>query len=74
MLGDRFTFGIGTGENLNEHVTGERWPEHDVRLEMLDESLEVMRKLWTGKTVSHHASTTPSRTRDSTPVPTSSRR
>ncbi|WP_455448690.1 TIGR03557 family F420-dependent LLM class oxidoreductase [Natrinema thermotolerans] len=54
LLGDRFTFGVGTGENLNEHVTGERWPEHDVRLEMLDEALEVMRSLWTGETTSHH--------------------
>ncbi|APX95624.1 TIGR03557 family F420-dependent LLM class oxidoreductase [Natronorubrum daqingense] len=53
MLGDRFTFGVGTGENLNEHVTGERWPEHDVRLEMLEESMNVMRKLWTGETISH---------------------
>lgn len=54
MFGDRFTFGVGTGENLNEHVTGERWPEHDVRLEMLEEAMEVMRKLWTGETTSHH--------------------
>ncbi|WP_254523393.1 TIGR03557 family F420-dependent LLM class oxidoreductase [Natrinema caseinilyticum] len=53
MLGDRFTFGVGTGENLNEHVTGERWPEHDVRLEKLEEALDVMRKLWTGETTSH---------------------
>ena len=54
MLGDRFTFGVGTGENLNEHVTGECWPEHDVRLAKLDEAMDVMRKLWTGETTSHH--------------------
>ncbi|QLG47423.1 TIGR03557 family F420-dependent LLM class oxidoreductase [Natrinema halophilum] len=54
MLGDRFTFGVGTGENLNEHVTGERWPEHDVRLEKLDEAMDVMTQLWTGETTSHH--------------------
>ncbi|THE66828.1 TIGR03557 family F420-dependent LLM class oxidoreductase [Salinadaptatus halalkaliphilus] len=54
MFGDRFTFGVGTGENLNEHVVGERWPEHDVRLEMLEESMALMRKLWTGETTSHH--------------------
>ncbi|ARS88372.1 TIGR03557 family F420-dependent LLM class oxidoreductase [Natrarchaeobaculum aegyptiacum] len=53
LFGDRFTFGVGTGENLNEHVTGERWPEHDVRLEMLDEAMGVMRDLWTGETTSH---------------------
>ncbi|WP_246999616.1 TIGR03557 family F420-dependent LLM class oxidoreductase [Halosolutus gelatinilyticus] len=54
MFGDRFTFGVGTGENLNEHVTGERWPEHDVRLEKLEEAMDVMRALWTGETTSHH--------------------
>jgi len=54
MLGDRFTFGVGTGENLNEHVTGERWPEHDIRLAKLDEAMDVMRNLWTGETTSHH--------------------
>ena len=54
MFGDRFTFGVGTGENLNEHVTGERWPEHAVRLEKLDEAVDVMRSLWTGETTSHH--------------------
>ncbi|RQG90096.1 TIGR03557 family F420-dependent LLM class oxidoreductase [Natrarchaeobius halalkaliphilus] len=53
MLDDRFTFGVGTGENLNEHVVGHRWPEHDVRLEMLEEAMAVMRSLWTGETISH---------------------
>ena len=53
MFGDRFTFGVGTGENLNEHVTGAKWPEHDVRLEMLDEAMDVMQALWTGETISH---------------------
>jgi alkanesulfonate monooxygenase SsuD/methylene tetrahydromethanopterin reductase-like flavin-dependent oxidoreductase (luciferase family) len=45
---------VGTGEALNEHVFGDPWPEADVRLEMLEESLEVMRALWTGEDVSHH--------------------
>ncbi|WP_276253908.1 TIGR03557 family F420-dependent LLM class oxidoreductase [Halomontanus rarus] len=54
LFDGRFTFGVGTGENLNEHVTGERWPEHDVRLEMLEESMDVMRELWTGENTSHH--------------------
>ena len=55
MLPDReFLFGVGTGEQLNEHVTGERWPEHSVRLEMLEEAIEVMRKLWAGGQTSHH--------------------
>ncbi|MCU4750397.1 TIGR03557 family F420-dependent LLM class oxidoreductase [Halobacteria archaeon AArc-curdl1] len=54
MADGRFTFGVGTGENLNEHVVGERWPEHPVRLEMLEESMAVMRELWTGENVSYH--------------------
>ncbi|WIV68458.1 TIGR03557 family F420-dependent LLM class oxidoreductase [Natrialbaceae archaeon AArc-T1-2] len=54
MFEGRFTFGVGTGENLNEHVLGDRWPEHEVRLEMLEEAMTVMEKLWTGENVSHH--------------------
>ena len=53
MAGGRLTFGVGTGENLNEHVTGQRWPEHRLRLEMLGESMHVMRSLWTGEEVSY---------------------
>src|SRR5699024_2905443 len=53
LLEDRFVFGIGTGEALNEHVLGDRWPPIDVRLEMLEESVEVMRQLWTGASVTH---------------------
>ncbi|MGX6449297.1 TIGR03557 family F420-dependent LLM class oxidoreductase [Patulibacter sp. S7RM1-6] len=49
-----FRFGIGTGEALNEHVLGDAWPEADVRLEMLEEAVEIMRELWTGKQVSHY--------------------
>ncbi len=53
MFDGRFTFGVGTGENLNEHVLGDRWPEHEVRLEMLEEAMTVMEALWDGDTVSH---------------------
>ncbi|MFC7330923.1 TIGR03557 family F420-dependent LLM class oxidoreductase [Marinactinospora rubrisoli] len=48
-----FTLGVGTGEALNEHVTGERWPSAAERREMLEESIEVMRRLWTGRQVTH---------------------
>ena len=41
--------GVGTGENLNEHVLGDRWPPPDMRLEMLEEAVELMRELWTGE-------------------------
>ena len=54
MFDGRFSLGVGTGENLNEHVTGDRWPSHDVRLEMLIEAVEVIRELWTGEVADHH--------------------
>ena len=54
LLGEgRFTLGVGTGEALNEHVLGDAWPRTDVRLEMLEEAVEVIRRLWTGEVVSH---------------------
>ncbi|MEN3306466.1 MAG: hypothetical protein V7603_2668 [Micromonosporaceae bacterium] len=49
----RFVLGVGSGEALNEHIYGDPWPSADVRLEMLEEAVEVMRKLWTGKFVDH---------------------
>jgi G6PDH family F420-dependent oxidoreductase len=49
-----FRLGVGSGEALNEHVTDSRWPTADVRLEMLEEAVEVIRKLLTGERVSHH--------------------
>lgn len=52
--GREFYAGVGTGENLNEHVVGEHWPEHAVRLEMLAEAVEVIKKLWSGAEISHH--------------------
>ena len=53
MLPNRFFLGVGTGENLNEHVTGQCWPPHDVRLAMLSEAIAIMRLLWTGETQSY---------------------
>ena len=54
MLDGRFVLGVGTGENLNEHILGDHWPETNVRLEMLEEAMEVMRLLWEGGTQSHY--------------------
>ena len=51
MLGGRFILGVGSGEALNEHVLGTVWPSADVRLEMLEEAVALMRELWTGKVV-----------------------
>ncbi len=53
MLEGRFTFGVGSGEALNEHILGDAWPGADERLEMLEEAVEVMRALWTGDVVDH---------------------
>jgi coenzyme F420-dependent glucose-6-phosphate dehydrogenase len=54
MLPGRFFLGVGTGENLNEHILGDRWPEAAVRLGMLEESIVVIRLLWQGGYQSHH--------------------
>src|SRR4051794_19806130 len=52
QLEGRFRLGVGTGEALNEHVLGDRWPSTDERLERLREAVEIMRQLWTGDPVS----------------------
>jgi G6PDH family F420-dependent oxidoreductase len=49
----RFQLGVGSGEALNEHILGDHWPETDVRLEMLEEAVEVIRLLWQGGDHSH---------------------
>ena len=53
MLPGRFFLGVGTGENLNEHVLGDRWPPAEIRREMLEEAVAVMRQLWQGELTSH---------------------
>jgi G6PDH family F420-dependent oxidoreductase len=52
LMPGRFFLGVGTGENLNEHILGDRWPNADERLEMLEEALELVRELWQGEVVS----------------------
>nr|WP_197683396.1 TIGR03557 family F420-dependent LLM class oxidoreductase [Jiangella alkaliphila] len=47
----RFVLGVGSGEALNEQVTGSPWPLAATRLAMLEEAVEVMRELWTGEVV-----------------------
>jgi G6PDH family F420-dependent oxidoreductase len=54
LMPGRFMLGVGSGENLNEHILGDRWPEADVRLEMLEEAVAVIRLLWQGGQQSHH--------------------
>jgi G6PDH family F420-dependent oxidoreductase len=54
MLDGRFCFGVGSGEALNEHITGQHWPRTDVRLEMLEEAVSIIRALWTGEVLDHY--------------------
>jgi G6PDH family F420-dependent oxidoreductase len=49
----RFALGVGSGEALNEHILGDRWPGADERIEMLEEAIAVMRELWAGEVVHH---------------------
>jgi coenzyme F420-dependent glucose-6-phosphate dehydrogenase len=53
LMPGRFFLGLGTGENLNEHVVGAGWPAVDRRLDMLSEAIDVIRELWTGEDVTH---------------------
>src|SRR5262249_46954625 len=54
MMEGRFFLGVGTGENLNEHIVGARWPTIDVRRAMLEEAVAVIRMLWQGGYQDHH--------------------
>jgi G6PDH family F420-dependent oxidoreductase len=53
MMPGRFFLGVGTGENLNEHVVGRKWPTLSERQEMLEEAIGVIRLLWKGGMQSH---------------------
>jgi coenzyme F420-dependent glucose-6-phosphate dehydrogenase len=53
MMPGRFFLGVGAGENLNEHIYGDAWPPPPVRLDMLEEAIEVIRELWTGEEITH---------------------
>ena len=53
LSGGRFTLGVGAGERLNEHVVGAGWPSASVRHEMLEEAIDVMKRLWEGGYVEH---------------------
>lgn len=54
LLEGRFMLGLGTGENLNEHVVGEGWPPIEIRQEMLVEAIEIIRLLWSGGSHSYY--------------------
>lgn len=51
MYAKRFWISLGTGEALNESVTGDHWPEKGDRRGRLEECVKVIRALWSGETV-----------------------
>jgi coenzyme F420-dependent glucose-6-phosphate dehydrogenase len=53
LLDGRLVWGVGTGEALNEHILGDRWPAPEIRREMLEEAVVVIRALFSGDTVDH---------------------
>lgn len=73
MFEDRFWIAVGSGEALNEAITGERWPPKDLRNRRLREAVDVMRALWRGEEVTHRGEFTVERarlyTRPSRPPP-----
>jgi len=48
MMPGRFFLGVGSGENLNEHILGDHWPPAPVRQDMLAEAVALIRQLWEG--------------------------
>jgi G6PDH family F420-dependent oxidoreductase len=54
QLEGRFALGVGSGEALNEHILGDPWPSVGVRLEMLEEAVELIRLLHEGEEISFH--------------------
>ncbi|HYD49040.1 MAG TPA: TIGR03557 family F420-dependent LLM class oxidoreductase [Terriglobales bacterium] len=53
MMPGRFALGLGSGENLNEHITGARWPSSEERMERLEEAIAIIRMMWQGGVQSH---------------------
>ena len=60
MFPGRFWLAIGSGQQINEHITGERWPAKAERNDRLRESADVIRRLWAGETVTHRGHVTAS--------------
>jgi G6PDH family F420-dependent oxidoreductase len=50
----RFVLGVGSGEALNEHITGDRWPSPPERRRRLEDAIKAIRALWSGDLLSFH--------------------
>lgn len=58
MFEGRFHLAIGSGQALNEHITGEAWPTKAERNARLKEAADIIRALWAGETVTHRGRVT----------------
>jgi probable non-F420 flavinoid oxidoreductase len=58
MFPDRYWLELGSGEAINECITGDPWPSKTERNERLEECAMIIRKLWAGETVTHSGSVT----------------
>jgi probable non-F420 flavinoid oxidoreductase len=63
MFPGRFWVALGSGEAMNEHITGERWPRKDVRDARLRECVAIIRALLAGEEVTHDGLVTVDRAR-----------
>jgi G6PDH family F420-dependent oxidoreductase len=57
MMPGRFFLGVGTGENLNEHILGGPWSHAGRRRRMLEDAVDLIRELWSGELVSREGGT-----------------
>ena len=63
MFPDRFWIALGSGQNMNEHVTGDPWPDKSVRQARLEECVDLIRRLLAGEEVTHRGLVTVDRAR-----------
>jgi coenzyme F420-dependent glucose-6-phosphate dehydrogenase len=54
MFPERFWVAMGSGQYINEQITGEHWPVKQDRNDRLKECVDIIRALWDGETVTHH--------------------
>jgi coenzyme F420-dependent glucose-6-phosphate dehydrogenase len=54
MYPQRLWLALGSGEALNESITGQPWPPKEERQARLQECADMMRALWAGETVTRH--------------------
>ena len=53
MFPNRFCLTVGSGQALNEQITGEKWPSKSERNQRLKECVDIIRGLWLGETRTH---------------------